>query len=64
MDKLQITDNISVAVRIRPLNAKELAKQCGVSWQWDDTSITQLNPLTGKPIPTATYTFGKDNQIP
>src|SRR5690606_23774446 len=55
--KLQLNDAISVAVRVRPLNAKESKTQAGAGWTWDETSLTQFNPLTNKSIPNATYTF-------
>jgi hypothetical protein len=49
-------DSINVAIRIRPLNAKEAS--LGQMWTYDESSITQVNPSTGRPIPSASYTFG------
>jgi hypothetical protein len=51
-------DKISVGIRIRPLNEREVSQNCVAAWQWDSSSIVQLSPLTGKPIPSAKYTFG------
>ncbi len=49
-------DNISVTIRVRPLNSKEMG--AGHSWLFDDKVLTQINPLNGKPVAAATYTFG------
>jgi hypothetical protein len=44
-----------VAIRVRPLNAREAAH--GTAWSSDETAISQLNPETGRPTGN-TYTFG------
>ena len=49
-------DNINVAIRVRPLNKRELAAGQGGCWSVVANSMTQCTPQ-GKPIPSATYAF-------
>mmetsp|Transcript_8679 Transcript_8679/g.36164 ORF Transcript_8679/g.36164 Transcript_8679/m.36164 type:complete len:1406 (+) Transcript_8679:84-4301(+) len=49
------TDNVSVAVRVRPLNSRELEHQAESAWLMEDQTITQQN-AKGRPIGTR-YTF-------
>eukprot|EP01117_Protostelium_nocturnum_P003312 TRINITY_DN1427_c0_g2_i2.p1 TRINITY_DN1427_c0_g2~~TRINITY_DN1427_c0_g2_i2.p1 ORF type:complete len:1453 (-),score=353.29 TRINITY_DN1427_c0_g2_i2:22-4380(-) len=48
-------DAIRVAIRIRPLQSRELTS--GIGWSHDQHSISQLNPYTGLAIPSSTYHF-------
>ena len=54
-EKAGKTENISVCVRVRPLNSKE-KKKCREAWQVDGNTLVQVLP-NGKPLPTSAYTF-------
>lgn len=50
-----MSDRIHVAIRVRPLNAREEA--AGSAWTCDNTSISQLNIESNRPTGVS-YTFG------
>ena len=54
-----VSNNIIVGIRIRPLNQKE--QSLGEFWVYDDESISQMSP-SGKVVSGASYTFGKQLQ--
>lgn len=58
------SDNVHVAIRVRPLNARELAcsNDFRFSWNIDSTTITQT--LNSKPIAANSYTFDNVFQPP
>eukprot|EP00041_Stephanoeca_diplocostata_P037296 m.1402379 g.1402379 ORF g.1402379 m.1402379 type:complete len:2418 (+) comp25010_c0_seq3:94-7347(+) len=53
-----MSDSISVAVRVRPLNQREIDGGAGTTWLVEDNTITQC-ASSGKPIPEASYSFDK-----
>ena len=57
-EKKEKSEGISVCVRIRPLNAKE-RKNCSAAWKVDGSTITQIHPGGGKPLPSSSYTFDR-----
>ena len=48
---------ISVSVRVRPLNKRELKAGEEKSWEVQGSTIMQKNPLSQKVIPNVAYTF-------
>lgn len=50
--------NINVAVRIRPLNKKEIKRGDSKPWRYDNSSIYQYDEEQNKPIGNQ-YFFGK-----
>lgn len=49
-------DNISVAVRIRPLNAREKKRDAHAPWIWEENSIAQTT-ASGAMVKACTFTF-------
>eukprot|EP00729_Bicosta_minor_P023694 gene23694-9181_t len=49
-------ESVYVAVRVRPLNQRELDKGDGSNWVVNDDSLTQCT-ANGRPIPTASYSY-------
>lgn len=54
-----MSDNILVAVRVRPLITREVSDASAIQWQTGtDNTITQIDPATQKAL-CAPYTFGR-----
>eukprot|EP00762_Andalucia_godoyi_P005586 ANDGO_00512.mRNA.1 Kinesin-like protein KIN-7L len=54
-------ESIFVALRVRPMNPREIASKQSSSWHVSSNTVTQLSLSTGKPIPgnVATYSFDR-----
>lgn len=58
------SDNVRVAIRVRPLNARERANACDTRFSWNVNSTTMTQVLNNKPIATNSYTFDNVFQPP
>eukprot|EP01135_Chromosphaera_perkinsii_P012320 Nk52_evm12s2635 gene=Nk52_evmTU12s2635 len=52
-------DNIHVAIRVRPLNTREINSGQGQAWHISERSLTPFNAQTGRPIQQSTYSFDR-----
>lgn len=58
------SDNVHVAIRVRPLNARELACSNDFRFSWNINSTTITQALNSKPIAANSYTFDNVFQPP
>ncbi len=56
-------DNINVGIRVRPLNEREIQNSYSNLWMVEDKTVTQISPITMKPLVSSRYTFGIFYQI-